>query len=105
VHTNLYVLEWLSHAAARIARYLGLEPVYARLNELEDRIRHGVRHDLLDLVKIKGVGRVIARNLYSAGFRTHEEVARADLTRLKRIPGVGSRRATKLKEAALMVDT
>ena len=107
VHTNLYVLEWLSHAAARIARYLGLEPVYARLNELEDRIRHGVRHDLLDLVKIKGVGRVIARNLYSAGFRTHEEVARADLTRLKRIPGVGSRRATKLKEAALalMVNT
>jgi len=105
VHTNLYVLEWLSYAAARIARYLGLEPVYARLNELEDRIRHGVRHDLLDLVKIKGVGRVIARNLYSAGFRTHEEVAKADLTRLKRIPGVGSRRATKLKEAALMVDT
>ena len=107
VHTNLYVLEWLSYAAARIARYLGLEPVYARLNELEDRIRHGVRHDLLDLVKIKGVGRVIARNLYSAGFRTHEEVARADLTRLKRIPGVGSRRATKLKEAALalMVNT
>ncbi len=105
VHTNLYVLEWLSYAAARIARYLGLEPVYARLNELEDRIRHGVRHDLLDLVKIKGVGRVIARNLYSAGFRTHEEVAKADLTRLKRIPGVGSRRATKLKEAALMVNT
>ena len=107
VHTNLYVLEWLSYAAARIARYLGFELVYARLNELEDRIRHGVRHDLLDLVKIKGVGRVIARNLYSAGFGTHEEVARADLTRLKRIPGVGSRRATKLKEAALalMVNT
>ncbi len=105
VHTNLYVLEWLSYAAARIARYLGFEPVYARLNELEDRIRHGVRHDLLDLVKIKGVGRVIARNLYSAGFRTHEEVAKADLARLKRIPGVGTRRATKLKEEALMVNT
>ena len=105
VHTSLYVLEWLSHAAARIAHYLGLEPVYARLDELEERIRHGVRHDLLDLVKIRGVGRVIARNLYSAGFRTHEEVAKADLTRLKRIPGVGSRRATKLKEEALMVKT
>ncbi len=100
IHTNLYALEWLCYAATRIARYLGADTVYKRMAELKERIKHGVRSELLSLVAIRGVGRVIARNLYSAGFRTAEAVARADLTALKQVPGVGSRRASKLKEEA-----
>ncbi len=100
VHANLYVLEWLCYAAARIAHHLDASELYTRLNELKERIRHGVRSELLSMVKIRGVGRVIARNLYSAGFRTHEEIAKADLSHLSRVPGVGARRAEKLKEEA-----
>ncbi len=103
IHASLYALQWLSHAAARMAQFLDAGKVYTRMSELKERIKHGVRPELLSLVAIRGAGRVIARNLYSAGFKTAEDVANADLTALMRVPGVGSRRASKLKEEASRV--
>ena len=73
----------------------------ARLQLLHDRIKHGVKSELLGLVAIKGVGRVIARGLYARGLRTPREVATADLRQLEQAPGVGAKRAVKLKEEAL----
>jgi len=75
--------------------------MHARLSVLKDRIKHGIKTDVLGLVSIKGVGRVIARGLYSAGFKSPEEVARADVAQLERVPGVGEKRAKKIKEEAL----
>ena len=101
IHNNIYVLEWICYAASRMAEYLRAENMYARLNVLKDRIRHGIKTDVLELVSIKGVGRVIARGLYSAGFRNPGEVAKADVTQLERVPGVGKKRARKIREEAL----
>ena len=100
IHNNIYVLGWIGYAASRMAEYLQDDEMYARLNGLKDRIRHGVKTELLRLVSIKGVGRIIARRLYSAGFRNEEEVANADLERLGGVHGVGAKRAAKIKEEA-----
>ncbi len=100
IHNNIYVLEWMCYAASRMAGYLRAENMYARLNVLKDRIRHGIKTDLLGLVSIRGVGRVIARELYSVGFRNSGEVAKADITQLEMVPGVGAKRAKKIKEEA-----
>jgi len=101
IHNNIYVLGWMCYAASRLAEYLRDENMYARLSMLKDRIRQGVKTEVLRLVSIKGVGRVIARGLYSAGFRNPEEVAKADVVQLERVPGVGEKRARKIKEEAL----
>jgi len=101
IHNNIYVLGWICYAASRMAGYLRTENMYARLNVLKDRIRHGIKTDLLGLVSIRGVGRVIARGLYSAGFRNSEEVAKADIPQLEMVPGVGMKRARNLKAEAL----
>jgi helicase len=101
IHNNIYNLGWMAYASSRIAEYLRDEKTYARLRALHDRIKHGVKPELLGLVSIKGVGRVIARGLYSAGFRTPREVAEANLMRLEKVPGVGAKRAAKLKEEAV----
>jgi len=101
IHNNIYVLGWMCYAASRMAEYLRDENMYARLNVLKDRIRQGVKTEVLRLVSIKGVGRVIARGLYSAGFRNPGEVAKADVAQLERVPGVGEKRARKIKEEAL----
>ncbi|HID19593.1 MAG TPA: DEAD/DEAH box helicase [Methanophagales archaeon] len=101
IHNNIYVLGWIAYAASRMAEYLQDEAMYVSLNGLKDRIRHGVKTDLLRLVSIKGVGRVIARRFYSAGFRNEEEVANADLEKLGRVHGVGAKRAEKIKKEAL----
>jgi helicase len=103
IHNTIYVLEWIAYAASRIAKYLQDEFMYTRFNVIKDRIRYGIKPELLGLVAIKGVGRVIARRLYSAGIRTPQEVAQADLKRLKNISGVGEKRAKKIKEEALNV--
>ena len=101
IHNNTFVLGWMCYAASKMAEYLHAENMYARLNVLKDRIRHGIKTDLLGLVSIRGVGRVIARGLYSAGFRNPGEVAKADVTQLERVPGVGAKRARNLKAEAL----
>ena len=101
IHNNIYVLEWMCYAASRMAEFLQVENMRARLGMLKDRIRHGIKTDLLGLVSIRGVGRVIARGLHSAGFRNPAEVANADITQLEMVPGVGKKRARKLKEEAL----
>ncbi len=101
IHNDVYVLGWMCYAASRMAEFLQAENICARLSMLKDRIRHGIKTDLLGLVSIRGVGRVIARGLHSAGFRNPEEVAKAGITQLEMVPGVGKKRAKKLKEEAL----
>ncbi|MCW3129105.1 MAG: DEAD/DEAH box helicase [Methanophagales archaeon] len=101
IHNNIYVLEWICYAASRMAGYLKDTNMYAKLSVLQKRIKHGIKTDLLELVSIRGVGRVIARGLYSAGFKSAVEVAKADVTQLERVPGIGEKRARKIKEDAL----
>lgn len=79
IHNNIYVLGWIAYAGSRMAEYLRDENMYARLSGLKDRIKHGAKPELLRLVTIRGVGKVIARGLYSAGFRSPREVAKADM--------------------------
>ncbi|RZN36968.1 MAG: DEAD/DEAH box helicase, partial [Methanophagales archaeon ANME-1-THS] len=93
IHNTIYNLEWIAYASSRMAEYLRDEKMYARLRELMARIKHGIKPELLGLVSIKGVGRVIARGLYTAGFRSPRDVAKADVAQLERVPGVGAKRA------------
>jgi len=101
IHNNIYNQGWMAYAGSRIAEFLQDEHMYARLRALHDRIKHGVRPELLSLITIKGVGRVIARGLYAAGFKNPRAVAEANLARLEKVPGVGAKRAAKLKEEAV----
>ena len=101
IHNTIYNLGWMGYAGSRIAGYLRDERMNVRLRMLHDRIKHGVKRELLGLVTIKGVGRVIARGLFGSGLKTPRDVATADLRQLERVPGVGEKRALRIKEEAL----
>ncbi len=64
--------EWLSNAMSRIAEEVGNSSVTG----LTERIKYGVKRELLDLVRIRYVGRVRARKLYDAGIRSVEDIVR-----------------------------
>lgn len=100
IHNTIYNLEWIAYAGSRMAEYLKDGKMTVRLRELIARIKHGIKPELLGLVTIRGVGRVIARGLYSAGFRTPRDVANADVAQLERLPSIGAKRAKKIKEEA-----
>ncbi|HIP62732.1 MAG TPA: hypothetical protein EYH04_01185 [Archaeoglobus profundus] len=62
--------EWLMHALARIGNLIGVEG----LEKFVLRIKHGVKEELLELVELKGIGRVRARKLFNAGIKTKEDL-------------------------------
>lgn len=100
---DLYALtqtaEWLVYAAAEIVKLAGLANRYRELRVLRDRIKHGVKLELLELASIKGIGRVRARALYTRGFRSLADIAKASERELAEVPGIGLMLARKLKEA------
>ncbi len=73
--------EWLLFGAGRLAtvfqRRLG-----RTIDDLSLRVRYGAREELLDLVRLRGIGRVRARLLYSAGFADREAIRQAPFERV-----------------------
>ena len=94
---------WLVGSATRIARVMGV-PWYGELNALGERITYGVKTELLPLMRVyegSGIGRKLVRNLYNAGYRTLEDIARASERDIRdRVEGFGPARARRAIEIA-----
>jgi len=97
LRNKVEVGEWLVYSMRELANIFNKD-AYPVLTELMVRIRYGVRPDLLDLVRLRGVGRARARSLFNHGVRSAEELREVDLTRLARIPKIGDSLAKGLKE-------
>jgi helicase len=54
-------------------------------------LRHGVREELLELVKLPNIGRKRARALYNAGFKNVEAIANAKPAELLKVEGIGAK--------------
>jgi len=78
--------EWIMHSTVQLSNFLGLQTT-PMARELSVRIKYGVERELLDLLRIKGVGRVRARRLYNAGYTDVRRLRGANLRDLKRIVG------------------
>jgi len=74
--------DWLLFAAGRLAtafnRRLGRS-----IDDLSLRVRYGVSDELLDLVRLRGIGRVRARMLYRAGYADREALRQAPIDRIE----------------------
>lgn len=78
--------QWLMHSTARIAAHFGSEYT-SFAQELVERISYGAAKELLPIIKIKGIGRVRARKLYTAGYKDIEAIGQAEYTTLADIIG------------------
>jgi len=87
---------WLLKAASMIAKALGMVEEPILISKLERRVRYGVRDELLELVRLEGIGRVRARRLYEAGYRTLSDLASASMKELSKVPGIGRRIAASI---------
>ncbi|MHC1626116.1 MAG: ATP-dependent DNA helicase [Methanoculleaceae archaeon] len=90
-------MRWLVHAASRIAG-LFRNPHARRIADLELRVTHGVKAELLPLVRLPGIGRVRARRLFNNGITGPEELRRAPPEKIEAI--VGRKTGQKIIEAA-----
>ncbi|MEM0340399.1 MAG: DEAD/DEAH box helicase [Acidilobaceae archaeon] len=82
--------EWISSSLAGLVSIgFGHRDLSHKLTLLAKRLRHGVKLELLPLVAIPKIGRVRARRLYEAGYRTLQDLMLARPEDLLKIPGIG----------------
>lgn len=86
IHAIADIAEWLMHVTAQLAKLLELKGA-KEAAELEKRIHYGASPELMDLLDIRGIGRVRARKLYEAGFRSSAELAGADPVKVAALLG------------------
>ncbi len=96
IHRLVEAGEWLLYAAGALARLLRLPQ--GDLERLRERVRHGVREELLELVRLRGIGRIRARVLYGAGYRSLRDLAAASEEEIARLPHFGPALARSIKE-------
>jgi len=89
--------EWLLYAMAELGRIFNKKKVRA-LTRLTIQVQYGVKEELLELISLRGVGRVRGRALYQRGFKTLRDLQKANPNDLSRIPTIGSNLAMKIKE-------
>jgi helicase len=81
-------IRWLLHATGRLARMFR-KPYVSPIQELELCLKHGVKRELIPLVRIRNIGRVRARRLFNNGFTSPEKILSAGEDRIIPVLGHG----------------
>ena len=96
IRNKMDIAEWLIHSTARLAEIFNKDSVDDMIL-LRTRARYGIKDELLELVKLKGIGRVRARALHDRGYKNFEDLRLTSYDRLKQIPTIGEAMAKAIK--------
>jgi helicase len=81
---------WLVYATSRIvALFPETQDLQGFTRNLEERLKYGVKEEVLELTRVKGIGRVRARLLYKHGYKTVSDLKKAKIEDLVKIPTIG----------------
>jgi helicase len=98
VHRFVQSAEWLTYAASEISRITNATSHISFLHNLRSRLRYGVRSDILELVGLRGVGRVRGRMLHSHNLVNLPDLYKVPVEELARIPTIGTSIAESIKK-------
>ena len=85
--SKMSIADWLLYASEEISRILNFQNLKKEIVKLRLRLRHGVKEELLPLIKMEGIGRVRARKLFFNKIKDVGDVKRADTAKLAQILG------------------
>ena len=89
--------DWLCYCLREIAKHIERADLLEELGNLRRRISYGIKEELLDLVRVKGIGRVRARILFKHGIRNLEDLHKIPANKLAEIDKIGSTLADNIK--------
>jgi helicase len=98
MHRAVDNADWLLHALVELSKLFKLPEMVRQAELLRRRVAGGVSEELVELTTLSGVGRVRARALHSAGYRTLEDIKEAPAEKLAMVDKVGTAVARKIKE-------
>ena len=98
VHRFVRSAEWLIYSASEIARITNNPEHIPSLIGLRSRLKYGVRSDILELVGLRGIGRIRGRMLHNQGLHSFTELYYVPIEELARIPTIGTAIAESIKK-------
>ncbi|MHA1299115.1 MAG: DEAD/DEAH box helicase [Candidatus Helarchaeota archaeon] len=90
IHRYVQLFNWLLYAFHEIARLYKKTTLIKYIDNLQLRIKYGVKKELLELVSLKGIGRVKARILYNHGYNSINSLKKAKEHELLKLDYFGS---------------
>jgi helicase len=97
MHRMVENANWLSYCLREISKHVERADLLEELADLRNRIVYGIREELLDLVKVKGIGRVRARVLFKHGIKNLDDLVKIPVNKLAEIDKIGSTIADNIK--------
>jgi len=97
MHRMVETADWLTYCLREISKHVERVDLLEELANLRKRISYGIREELLDLVRVKGIGRVRARALYKHGIKNLDDLAKIPVNKLAEIDKIGSTLADNIK--------
>ncbi len=88
---------WLSYCLREISKHVDRADLLEELGDLRNRVVYGIREELLDLVRVKGIGRVRARILFKHGIKNLDDLRKIPVNKLGEIDKIGSTIADNIK--------
>ncbi|UUX91301.1 ATP-dependent DNA helicase [Methanoplanus endosymbiosus] len=86
IHNSVESINWLLYSASGIAAMMA--PLHKKhLYDLSLRMKHGIKKELLPLVKFRNIGRVRARRLYNNNIRTVTDLKKAGYDKVSLVIG------------------
>ena len=101
MHRMAEAAEWLLRCMGELAMDLGRADLASEVATLRTRVRYGVSEDLIDLVSVRGIGRVRARALYGSGVRDRAALSAMPIEKLAAIDKIGRAVAKSIKAQML----
>ncbi len=86
---------WLVYSMRELATIFNKD-AHASLTDMMIRVKNGVRSELLELVKVRHVGRARARMMYSRGIRDVDTLKSTTVEELAVLPGMGTTLARRI---------
>ena len=87
IRVKIEIADWLLYACEELATIQEQRDVGKEIRKLRIRVKNGVKEELLPLLRLKGIGRVRARKLYTQGIKDLGDVKKIDLVSLSQILG------------------
>ncbi len=97
MHRMAETADWLIHALYEIAKLEKKDEILTEVDSLRSRVVYGIKDELVDLVHVKGIGRVRARILFKNGIKTTEDLTTISVEKLAKMDKIGPLVAENIK--------
>jgi len=87
LRNKIDTFDWLLYGSMELAKQLNYKEIISFLYKLRRRLKYGAKEELLNLLKLKNIGKKRARKLFVRNIKTINDIKRDDFSRLKNIVG------------------